>query len=227
MWNGKRKAVTFSLDDGILQDIRAIEIMDKYGIKCTFNLNSGLLGQKATLYRNGRTVSHDKVSAEKVKEIYRNHEIASHTLTHPNLRECDDETVVRQIRDDLNALGKISEQKVFGFAYPCGVTNEHIAEVIKNHTDVKYARTTVSTYDFALQDNLYMFNPTVHITENCIFEIADRFLEASDSEPRLLYIWGHSFEMDADLLSWENFEKLCNTLSGRSDIFYGTNSQVL
>jgi hypothetical protein len=40
MWNGKNKAFTFSFDDGVLQDIRAIEIMNKYGLKGTFNLNS-------------------------------------------------------------------------------------------------------------------------------------------------------------------------------------------
>jgi hypothetical protein len=30
MWNGKKKAVTFSFDDGVTQDIRLIEILDKY-----------------------------------------------------------------------------------------------------------------------------------------------------------------------------------------------------
>lgn len=41
MWNGKKKAVTFSFDDGVTQDIRLIEIFNKYGLKGTFNLNSG------------------------------------------------------------------------------------------------------------------------------------------------------------------------------------------
>ena len=72
-----------------------------------------------------------------------------------------------------------------------------------------------------------MFDPTVYFIEDCLFDIADRFLGESGEEPRLLYIWGHSFDMDAELLSWEKFEKLCKKLSGRSDIFYGTNSQVL
>ena len=37
MWNGKKKAVTFSFDDGVTQDIRLIEIFNKYGLKGTFN----------------------------------------------------------------------------------------------------------------------------------------------------------------------------------------------
>ena len=53
MWNGKKKAVTFSYDDGVMQDIRLIEIFNRYGLRATFNLNSGLLGGKNTLIRGG------------------------------------------------------------------------------------------------------------------------------------------------------------------------------
>ena len=40
---GKKKAVTFSYDDGTVQDVRLIELLDKYGLKSTFNLCSGWL----------------------------------------------------------------------------------------------------------------------------------------------------------------------------------------
>ena len=42
MWNGKKKAVTFSYDDGVTQDRRLVEMMNTYGVKGTFNLNSGM-----------------------------------------------------------------------------------------------------------------------------------------------------------------------------------------
>ena len=35
-----KKAITFSYDDGVLQDVRMIELMAKYGIKSTFNMTS-------------------------------------------------------------------------------------------------------------------------------------------------------------------------------------------
>ena len=41
---GKTKAVTFSFDDGVTQDVRLIGILDRYGLKATFNLNPSLLG---------------------------------------------------------------------------------------------------------------------------------------------------------------------------------------
>ena len=45
MWNGKMKALTFSFDDAVTQDIRFVELLNKYGMKCTFNLHSGRFGQ--------------------------------------------------------------------------------------------------------------------------------------------------------------------------------------
>ena len=42
-WPGfKRKAITLSYDDAVIFDKRLIEIMDKYGLKGTFNINSGV-----------------------------------------------------------------------------------------------------------------------------------------------------------------------------------------
>ena len=42
---GKPKAVTFSYDDGCRDDIRLAQIANSYGIKCTFNINSGLIAK--------------------------------------------------------------------------------------------------------------------------------------------------------------------------------------
>ena len=70
MWNNKKKAVTFSFDDGVTQDIRLIEILNKYGLKGTFNLNSGLLGQPNELVRNDHLIRHDKIAPEKIKDVY-------------------------------------------------------------------------------------------------------------------------------------------------------------
>ena len=63
MFDGKMKALTFSYDDGVLQDRRLIEIFNKYGLKATFNLNSGFFGGKWTLVRDGVTVDHSKPAA--------------------------------------------------------------------------------------------------------------------------------------------------------------------
>ena len=71
------------------------------------------------------------------------------------------------------------------------------------------------------------YNPTVHYIEDCLEELVDKFLASESDEDQLLYIWGHSYEMDANLISWEKFEEICKKLAFRDDIFYGTNKEVL
>ena len=48
IFGGKSKALSFSFDDGVSEDARVIEIMNKYRLKGTFNLNSGCLTKTQT-----------------------------------------------------------------------------------------------------------------------------------------------------------------------------------
>ncbi|MBQ8658775.1 MAG: polysaccharide deacetylase family protein [Clostridia bacterium] len=229
MWNGKKKAVTFSFDDGVTQDIRLIEILNRYGLKGTFNLNSGLLGKEGELLRNGKNVRHDKINANDVKTVYAGHEVAVHTLTHPTLTTLDKKEIIRQVEEDRKALSELCGYEVVGMAYPNGGINndDRVAEIIKNNTGVRYARTITSTYAFDKQENLFRFNPSVYYIEKQLEEIVEKFLALEANDRQLLYIWGHSYEMDAEYISWEKFEKICEKLSNRNDIFYGTNKEVL
>ena len=231
MWSGKNKAVTFSFDDGVTQDKRLIEIFNKYGLKSTFNLNSSLLGLKGSWKVNDKPVNHTKVPPTKVKEIYAGHEVAVHTLTHPNLTGELDETIVYQVEEDRKQLSKIVGYDVYGMAYPCGGVNndDRVASIIKKQTGVKYARTITSTFSFDLPKNLHRLNPSVYICEpDKMFELAEKFIALETDKPQLFYIWGHAYEFDVmDDITWERFEKFCKLISGKSNIFYGTNKEVL
>lgn len=224
----KLKAVTFSYDDGITQDIRLIELLNKYGLKCTFNLNSELLGNKGILIRNEQRISHYKIHPEDVKYVYEGHEIAVHTLTHPFLPELDEAQIVHQVEQDRLNLSELAEYEVIGMAYPCGGANndDRVAGIIKDKTGVKYSRTITSSNSFELQDNLYRFNPTVSHFED-LMDIGKRFLELKADKPQILYVWGHSFEMDFEPDNWSKLEEFFKLISNKNDIFYGTNKEVL
>ena len=43
---GKRKAFNITYDDGVLQDERFVALLNRYGIKGTFNLNSQLMQEE-------------------------------------------------------------------------------------------------------------------------------------------------------------------------------------
>jgi peptidoglycan/xylan/chitin deacetylase (PgdA/CDA1 family) len=225
MFNGKMKAVTFSYDDGVTQDIRLISLLDKYSLKSTFNLNSEKFGMPGKI----RGVSHNKVNAADVKSIYQNHEVAMHTLTHPRLPELPDEEVIRQVEQDRKNLSELVGYAVVGGAYPCGGVNndERVAALIKRFTGVKYCRTIESSHSFDLQDNIYRFNPSVyHLEFDKLFEMGEEFVNLKPDSPKLFYIWGHSYEFDFEN-TWDKFEEFCNLISNRDDIFYGTNKEVL
>ncbi len=230
MFNGKMKAVTFSYDDGITQDQRLITLLNKYGLKATFNLNSDLLGTGGGIVREGRTVALVRPRPEEVRAIYEGHEVASHTLTHPLLTEMSDDEIVKQVEGDRLKLSELVGYNVEGFAYPCGGVNYNtrVAEVIKERTGIRYCRTTVSNHSFDLQDNLYEFKPTVYHHEEWdeMFKLAEDFVALTPDEPKIFYIWGHTFEFDINN-SWDRFEELCKIISGKDDIFYGTNREVL
>ena len=53
---GKCKAVTLSYDDSNIHNMRLAEIIEGYGLKCTFNLNS-----EGLLSGNGLTVEQAKL----------------------------------------------------------------------------------------------------------------------------------------------------------------------
>lgn len=116
-------------------------------------------------------------------------------------------------------------------AYPCGGINndDRVAEIIKEHTQIKYCRTITNTDSFEPQNNLFRFNPNVyHIMEyERLMKMGKQFIEMNTDTYHIFYIWGHSYEMDFKPDYWIKLEEFFEMISGRSDIFYGTNSEVL
>ena len=232
MWNGKKKAITFSYDDGVTQDIRLIEIFNRHGLKATFNLNSELLGKKGRLERSEYSVQHDTVDPQDVRRIYAGHEVAVHTLTHPLLPAiADDAEIVRQVEQDRLNLSELVGYEVVGMAYPCGGENndERVASILREHTGVRYARAIQSHKTFSVYPDLFRFQATLHHHSNweLMWELADRFLNETADEPMLFYIWGHAYEFDICPERWELFDEFCKKIANREDIFYGTNREVL
>lgn len=226
----KLKAVTFSYDDAVTQDQRLIEIFNRYGLKATFNLNSGLLGTAGSLVRENVTVAHVKPRAEEIRSIYNGHEIAAHTLTHPLLPSLSDEDVIQQVENDRLALSELVGYEVVGMAYPGGGVNydDRVVDLIRDHTGIQYARTTISSHGFEPQKDLLRFRPSVyhHVEFDKMFEMAKDFIELQPTTPKIFYIWGHAYEFDIEN-TWKKMEEFCRLIAGHDDIFYGTNKEVL
>ena len=70
---GKVKAVTFSYDAGVVEDLRLADIFCKYNLKATFNINSNYMG------KDPRRLP-ASVIREKIADL--GHEIATHGADH-------------------------------------------------------------------------------------------------------------------------------------------------
>lgn len=219
---GKMKAITFSYDDGIIQDIRLSDIFRKYGMKCTFNLNSGIMSPDSQWQCNGKPTR--RLDKSEMKDIYTGHEIAMHFLTHPYPQTLSDEALDREIGEDVKNLEAMFGQKIIGSAYPYGQFDDRIVSALKKH-GIQYARTVIDTHSFDLQTNLLEFNPTCHHNDPKLMDMARYFVSIRPEHPMLFYVWGHSYEFDG-YNNWDIIERFCDYVAGKEEIYYGTNSEV-
>jgi hypothetical protein len=230
LWpQGKKKAFTLSYDDGITQDKRLIEMLDCYGAKCTFNLNTGLFGLEGRVSAGKKEVSHNKLNAEEVLQAYKKHEIAAHGQYHESMHGMDDARIIEEALSCRKQLEMLLEKPLTGFAYAFGVCNEQIIRCMKS-CGYTYARTIESTYSFEYPENFLAWNPTCHHNDDKIMALAEEFLSDTHyfsfkSPAKLFYVWGHSYEFDQDG-NWEHMEALLKKVSGKEDVWYATNGEI-
>lgn len=208
---GKKRAVTFSYDDGVLEDIRLIEILNKYGLKGTFHLNSGLMENSE------RTVKLCDIAS-----VYAGHEISCHSLTHPSLVYCHGEEIIRQIIEDRRNLEKYAGYIVRGMSYPNGSVNDKVVDILGD-CGIAYSRTTVATNKFTLPENYLRWHPTCH-HDGGIMEKIEPFSRFYHPLP-CFYVWGHACEFPRNN-NWNLIEDFAREISGIEDAWFATNIEI-
>lgn len=221
---GKAKALTLSYDDGIRQDLKLIEIMNKYGIKGTFNINSAFFGHsKIGEHGEDRT----RFTIEEAIECYNNggHEVALHSSTHPSLDKIPHDMIAYEIIKDRETLEKIFGRIIKGMAYPMGTTNDEVVKVLKS-CGVSYARTVEQTGKFDIPNDWLHMPATCHHNNPNLMAYAKDFVENNSQPlPRLFYVWGHAYEFDVQN-NWDRIENFCKYVGGKEDIWYATNIEI-
>lgn len=218
------KFITFSFDDNVVDDIRLVEILNKYGLKGTFNLNSGTLSRISS-WRYGDVKDVTYINYCEQPNLYDGHEVACHTYRHPHLEKLDRGTADNEVRLDKKILECLYGYQIRGMAYPYGTYNDEVLEVLRDN-GIEYSRTVKSTHGFGFPEEPLLWNPTCHFRDAEVMKLAEKFLNSESEEDMLLYIWGHSYEMVTEE-DWKAFEELCAYISGREDIRYCTNIEVL
>lgn len=211
--NGKHKVLTMSYDDGQIHDRRLISIFNKYGIKGTFHLND-ISG-----------VDERKVTADEILELYKGHEVSCHTLTHPTIERCPLDQVVQQIIENRKQLEDACGYPVRGMSYPNGSYSDDIIKLLPA-CGIEYCRVVGSTDDFGFPDNYLAWTSTCHHSHN-LMKNAEKFINLHKTQYLyMMYVWGHSYEFDRDN-TWDFIENFCKYVSGKDDIWYATNIEIV
>ena len=221
------KAVTLSYDDQSEQDIRLVEILNKNGMKATFNLSTGLYSYEGKQFKEGSVCR--RMTRKRAVELYKNsgHEVAVHGYSHPYLTQMPSSAVTREVFADRIALEADYETDVRGMAYPFGdySYSEDVAGALRA-TGIVYSRMTSATRNFRLPSDWLKWNPTCKHTDERLMEYAKKFVaDSNNKEPMLFYLWGHSFEFDADG-NWDVIEGFCEYMGNREDVWYATNIEI-
>ncbi len=221
---GKAKCLTLSYDDGVINDIRMLELWKKKGLKGTLNLNSGCYNDREY---DDYTTRHRTLTKEKALALYRDcgQEIASHAVHHPSLEQLPPAKCTYEILQDRINHEHDYGGIVRGFAYPFGTYNDDVKVALKA-CGMAYARTVWSSHNFDIPKDWLELRPTCHHGDEKLTELTDRFLnEEPWGAPWLFYLWGHSYEFDFNN-NWEIIENFADRVSGRDDIWYATNIEV-
>ena len=218
----KIKAITLSYDDGMVFDKKLMEICDRYGLKCTFNLNSELFSQES---------GERRLTKEEASELYSNtnHEVAIHGARHLSLTDISPEEATREVICDRENLEKQFGKIIKGMAYAYGAYNDTVIEILKN-CGVKYARTVISTARFDIPTDWLKITTTCHHAASELNDLIDEFLSINGNDyrggyPALFYLWGHSYEFN-DFNNWYIIEDFAKKVGNRDDIWYCTNGEL-
>ena len=220
---GKTKALILSFDDGMVADRRLVKLMNDYGLKGTFHLNSNRLDTKGYLTKG------------EIKNLFTGHEVSVHSANHPGLTGMSKIDIVYEVVEDRKELEKLTGHTVRGMAYPFGSYDDLVVEAI-NGIGIEYARTVGDTYNFSIPKNFLIWHPSIHQfgkayfkpndTENDKKELASFYKLVGDFQKSdalaLLDVWGHSWENDGDGDRWAEMENFFKLVANRKDINYTT-----
>lgn len=223
--DGKSKVLTLSYDDGVVQDIRLIEILDKYGLRGTFNINTG----RYLAEDSERAKYYGRMKLSEAKQLYIGsaHEVAVHALNHPFLEKLKADEVITEIMEDRKNIEAQYGTLARGMAYPYGTYSIQVVDVLA-HCGICYSRTTKTTENFKFPENWLTLHPTCHHNNPKLMDMAKTFAETKSRYPAdnwLFYVWGHSYEFD-DRDNWNVIEEFAKYIGGREDVWYATNIEI-
>lgn len=196
-----RKILLLSFDDGTIYDKRFVELLNKYNVKCTFNLNSGL--EDFVWYYEDKFPIRRQILADTAGQ-YQGHEVASHSLHHHWLNTLTPAQLRQEVEEDCAALKQLFGLTEIGFGVPFTACTEREIRILRKF--VRYIRLSEFSDSFALPKDPYHIPIHALYNDPDIYEKLQQFAE-SDLPVSLFVIAGHSYEFEV-LNHWQAIEDM-------------------
>ena len=203
------KFFVFAIDDGTIFDKKVIDIFNKYGIKATFNLNSGL--QDFVWWKNHLEVK--RLNLNENNNIYEGHKVASHSLTHPYLTSLSDEDVYQEVKQDIDNLKNIFNRDIKTFSFPFDGYDERTINIIKSLGITHIILPDIDD-SFKYPVDTYHIKITSWNIDDALKKVK-RFIE--DENAQLFIYLSHSYDYEYDN-SYDKLEELCKIVTNNKYI---------
>lgn len=147
-WRGRTAVITF--DDGYLDNLAACEELQKRGMRASWFIVSGSVGQPPQWPADGRPADRLLNAAELREMRESGMEIGSHTVNHIRLTEVDDVRLMLELTDSKAKLQDLLSLPVNSFAYPYGAWDTRCAQAVQQ---AGYSAACTTRTGWALRDN--------------------------------------------------------------------------
>lgn len=147
-WPARTAFITF--DDGYADNREAFAELYKRGMRATWFVVSGSVGQSPRWPEDGRPGGR-LLNASELRDMQAaGMEIGSHSVNHVRLDEIDDARLNQECADSKTSLEDILGHAVTSFAYPYGRWDKRCADAVKH---AGYGAACTTQTGWALRDN--------------------------------------------------------------------------
>lgn len=187
-----------SLDDGHVDDLYAVELLEEYG-----------LNKYTTLYI---PTIQTKLSKDQIKALSKKVKIGGHTATHPmDLKKLNHEGLLQEIFDAKKDLEELIKKPVTSFCYPRGRYNDTVVDMVR-HSGFTEGRTT-AVLSTQIPKDPFRKDTTIHMFARKEYEgrdwleLAKEKFQKAFNDDTYFHVWGHSWELSENK-EWRKFEDL-------------------
>lgn len=211
-----KKYFTISIDGGSASDVKIIDILNKYGVKCaTFNIDPALLGENGYSAYEGFDLAIQNIDKAKCESYIGAAESEAAGKT----------SFKSAIAGDIDTIAQNTGVRPVGMAWAGGsesaYTYKIINEVFATNT-VKYARGYKESENFELPKYFMHWMPTCFIDNDSLIDLANEFAAAECNKDMLFMVAFNSNDMEGN---YEKLEQLISIITAKEEIVLVNNSE--